>query len=129
MDIEGGPPIRKGLNCAGGCAFPEKTGGTSQAAGAVGPGDVRPTEYTRPCFSAANSAYKARTLHFFIKGGYGRAGRNIPLALVPMVRLINLHHLHHGSKVLLKDREECLAMISATKNDNFCARSTFGSSL
>ena len=45
----GGPPIRNGLNCAGGSAFPEKTAGTSQAAravarvaaaGAVGPEDV-----------------------------------------------------------------------------------------
>ena len=54
--IEGGPPIRKSLNCAGGFAFPEKSAGTSQAAGAVegaaadgaiGPEDV-PAVYSTP---------------------------------------------------------------------------------
>ena len=50
--IEGGPPIRKSLNCAGGFAFPEKSAGTSQPArpevvGAVGPEDV-PAVYSTP---------------------------------------------------------------------------------
>ena len=54
--IEGGPPIRKSLNCAGGFAFPEKSAGTSQAAravegaaadGAIGPEDV-PAVYSTP---------------------------------------------------------------------------------
>ena len=53
--IEGGPPIRNGLICAGGSVLPEKSAGTSQAAGAVPGVAVGPEDVPAVLFDALHS--------------------------------------------------------------------------